>query len=98
MTNRQILLVEKPQGKLAPQHFKLVQGAMPEPKDGEAAVSCIGVSAFSRKEMMYSLALRDSAGPATMTSVRPLRQWIASCIAAPSEPLTAEVVAVTTGR
>ena len=34
--NRQVLLVEKPSGKLGPEHFKLVSGAMPEPKDGEA--------------------------------------------------------------
>ena len=34
--NRQVLLVEKPSGKLGPKHFKLVSGAMPEPKDGEA--------------------------------------------------------------
>ncbi len=33
--NRQILLVEKPSGKLAPTHFKLVTGNVPEPKDGE---------------------------------------------------------------
>jgi NADPH-dependent curcumin reductase CurA len=36
--NRQVLLVEKPAGKLAPEHFKLSNGAMPEPKDGEALV------------------------------------------------------------
>ncbi len=47
---------------------------------------------------MYSLARGDSAGPATVTSVRPLRQWIASCIAAPSGPLTEDVVAVTIGE
>ncbi len=34
--NRQILLVEKPSGKLGPEHFKLVNAATPEPKDGEA--------------------------------------------------------------
>src|SRR5215471_20575036 len=34
--NRQILLVEKPSGKLGPEHFKLTDGAIPEPKDGEA--------------------------------------------------------------
>ena len=34
--NRQILLVEKPSGKLGAEHFKLVNGAVPEPKDGEA--------------------------------------------------------------
>jgi NADPH-dependent curcumin reductase CurA len=36
--NRQVLLVEKPSGKLGPEHFKLTNGAMPEPKDGEALV------------------------------------------------------------
>src|SRR5439155_26766563 len=36
--NRQILLVEKPTGKLGPEHFKLVNGAVPEPKDGEVLV------------------------------------------------------------
>jgi NADPH-dependent curcumin reductase CurA len=36
--NRQILLVEKPTGKLAPEHFKLSKGIVPEPKDGEALV------------------------------------------------------------
>jgi NADPH-dependent curcumin reductase CurA len=36
--NRQVLLVEKPAGKLAPEHFKLSDAAIPEPKDGEALV------------------------------------------------------------
>ena len=36
--NRQILLVEKPVGKLGPEHFRLVEAASPEPKDGEALV------------------------------------------------------------
>src|SRR5262245_56246145 len=34
--NRQILLVEKPSGKLGPEHFKLINGEVPEPGDGEA--------------------------------------------------------------
>ena len=34
--NRQILLVEKPAGRLGPEHFKLTNAAIPEPKDGEA--------------------------------------------------------------
>src|ERR1700742_4995217 len=34
--NRQILLMEKPSGKLGPEHFKLRNGAVPEPKEGEA--------------------------------------------------------------
>src|SRR5271165_7103920 len=36
--NRQILLVEKPVGKLGAEHFRLVEAAAPEPKDGEALV------------------------------------------------------------
>jgi NADPH-dependent curcumin reductase CurA len=36
--NRQILLIEKPAGKLGLEHFKLVDAAIPEPKDGEALV------------------------------------------------------------
>ena len=35
IVNRQILLVEKPSGKLGLEHFKLVNGAVPEPADGE---------------------------------------------------------------
>src|SRR2546423_12150502 len=34
--NRQVLLVEKPAGKLGPEHFKMSKGPVPEPKDGEA--------------------------------------------------------------
>eukprot|EP01035_Chromulina_nebulosa_P034331 gene34331-46048_t len=34
--NHQVLLVEKPTGKLGPEHFKLAKGEVPEPKDGEA--------------------------------------------------------------
>src|ERR1700736_3842790 len=33
--NRQVLLVEKPTGKLAPEHFKMSKVDIPEPKDGE---------------------------------------------------------------
>ena len=36
--NRQVLLVEKPTGKLGPEHFKMAKGAIPEPKDGEVLV------------------------------------------------------------
>ncbi|HYZ48008.1 MAG TPA: NADP-dependent oxidoreductase [Sphingomonas sp.] len=36
VVNRQILLVEKPTGKLGLEHFKLTQGTIPEPKDDEA--------------------------------------------------------------
>ena len=36
--NRQILLVEKPTGKLGPEHFKMVKGTVPEPGDVEVLV------------------------------------------------------------
>src|SRR3954449_1281309 len=51
--NRQILLVEKPSGKLGPEHFKLVEGAVPEPKDGEALlrVRYISLDAANRAWM-----------------------------------------------
>jgi NADPH-dependent curcumin reductase CurA len=34
--NRQILLVEKPLGKLGVEHFKMSKTSVPEPGDGEA--------------------------------------------------------------
>lgn len=36
--NRQVLLVEKPTGKLGPEHFKMANGTVPEPEDGEVLV------------------------------------------------------------
>src|SRR4051794_7223345 len=52
-TNRQILLVEKPSGKLGPEHFKLTNAAIPEPKDGEALlrVRYISLDAANRAWM-----------------------------------------------
>ena len=51
--NRQILLVEKPTGKLSPDHFKLTEGRIPEPKDGEALlrVRYISLDAANRAWM-----------------------------------------------
>ena len=51
--NRQILLVEKPSGKLGPEHFRLTDGPIPEPKDGEALlrVRCISLDAANRAWM-----------------------------------------------
>jgi NADPH-dependent curcumin reductase CurA len=43
-TNRQILLVEKPTGKLGPQHFKMSESAVPEPKDGEVLLRVLYIS------------------------------------------------------
>ncbi len=51
--NRQILLVEKPTGKLAPNHFKMSESAIPEPKDGEVLlrVRYISLDAANRAWM-----------------------------------------------
>src|ERR1700731_619378 len=51
--NRQILLVEKPAGKLAPGHFKMREGTIPEPRDGEALlrVRYISLDAANRAWM-----------------------------------------------
>jgi NADPH-dependent curcumin reductase CurA len=51
--NRQILLVEKPAGKLGPQHFKMNEAAIPEPRDGEALlrVRYISLDAANRAWM-----------------------------------------------
>jgi hypothetical protein len=37
-TNRQIVLDQLPQGRLAPEHFKLIEAERPEPGEGEALV------------------------------------------------------------
>ncbi len=51
--NRQILLVEKPSGKLGPEHFRMADGPMPQPKDGEALlrVHYISLDAANRAWM-----------------------------------------------
>ena len=52
-TNRQILLVETPQGKLEPKHFRLAEGAMPSPGDGEVLlrVKIVSLDAANRAWM-----------------------------------------------
>jgi NADPH-dependent curcumin reductase CurA len=51
--NRQVLLVEKPTGKLAPEHFKMRDGTIPEARDGEAVlrVRYISLDAANRAWM-----------------------------------------------
>ena len=52
--NRQVLLVEKPTGKLGPEHFKMAEyGPMPDPKHGEALlrVRYISLDAANRAWM-----------------------------------------------
>ncbi|HMN72057.1 MAG TPA: NADP-dependent oxidoreductase [Rhodoblastus sp.] len=51
--NRQVLLVEKPRGKLSPSNFKLAEAAVPTPADGEALlrVRYISLDAANRAWM-----------------------------------------------
>src|SRR5579863_5667405 len=51
--NRQILLVEKPAGKLGLEHFKMKEGAIPTPAEGEALlhVRYISLDAANRAWM-----------------------------------------------
>src|SRR3954451_12638444 len=65
--NRQILLVEKPAGKLGPEHFKLSKGGIPEPKDGEALlrVRYISLDAANRA-WMHGATYRAAVEPNTV--------------------------------
>ena len=44
MTNRQITIAELPTAELTPEHFKLVQGDMPKPGDGEVLLRVVLMS------------------------------------------------------
>ena len=52
-TNRQILLVEKPTGKLSAEHFRMMEGTIPEARDGEVLlrVRFISLDAANRAWM-----------------------------------------------
>jgi len=65
--NRQILLVEKPTGKLGPQHFKMNEGAIPAPADGEALlrVRYISLDAANRA-WMHGATYRAAVEPNTV--------------------------------
>jgi NADPH-dependent curcumin reductase CurA len=65
--NRQILLVEKPTGKLAAEHFKMSEGAIPEPRDGEALlrVRYISLDAANRA-WMHGATYRAAIEPNTV--------------------------------
>src|SRR3981189_2455750 len=65
--NRQVLLVEKPAGKLGPEHFKMSKAAVPEPKDGEvlARVRYISLDAANRA-WMHGATYRAAVEPNTV--------------------------------
>jgi NADPH-dependent curcumin reductase CurA len=63
ITNRQIFLIETPKGKLGPEHFRLQQGAVPAPKDGEVLlrVRYISLDAANRA-WMQGATYREAVG------------------------------------
>src|SRR3984893_12448904 len=65
--NRQVLLVEKPAGKLGPEHFKMSETPIPEPKDGEALlrVRYISLDAANRA-WMHGATYRAAVEPNTV--------------------------------
>src|SRR3981189_2339536 len=65
--NRQVLLVEKPTGKLGPEHFKMSKVDIPEPKDGEALlrVRYILLDAANRA-WMHGATYRAAVEPTTV--------------------------------
>src|SRR3979490_3235896 len=65
--NRQVLLVEKPAGKLGPEHFKMSEGTIPQPRDGEALlrVRYISLDAANRA-WMHGATYRAAVEPNTV--------------------------------
>ena len=65
--NRQVLLVEKPTGKLGPEHFKLSEAGIPEPKDGEALVRVRYISLdAANRAWMHGATYRAAVEPNTV--------------------------------
>jgi NADPH-dependent curcumin reductase CurA len=77
--NRQILLVEKPAGKLGPEHFKLVTAVVPEPKDGEALlrVRYISLDAANRA-WMHGATYRSAVEANTVMAGGAIAEVVAS--------------------
>src|SRR3979490_2058412 len=77
--NRQVLLVEKPAGKLGPEHFKMSKAAVPEPKDGEvlARVRYISLDAANRA-WMHGATYRAAVEPNTVMAGGGIAEVISS--------------------
>ena len=77
--NRQILLAEKPSGKLGPEHFKLSNAAVPEPKDGEALlkVRYISLDAANRA-WMHGATYRSAVEANTVMAGGAIAEVVAS--------------------
>jgi NADPH-dependent curcumin reductase CurA len=77
--NRQILLVEKPSGKLGPEHFKLNTSTIPEPKHGEALlrVRYISLDAANRA-WMHGATYRAAVEPNSVMAGGGIAEVVAS--------------------
>ncbi|MGZ8395950.1 MAG: NADP-dependent oxidoreductase [Rhodoplanes sp.] len=77
--NRQILLVAKPADRLAPEHFRLTEGAAPAPKDGEVLlrVRYISLDAANRA-WMQGATYRDAVEAGSVMSGFALAEVIKS--------------------
>ena len=77
--NRQILLVEKPTGKLGPEHFKMVSGKVPEPKDGEVLVKTRYISLdAANRAWMHGATYRAAVETNTVMAGGSIAEVIAS--------------------
>src|ERR1700675_3875109 len=77
--NRQVLLVEKPTGKLAPEHFKMAESSIPEPSDGEALlrVRYISLDAANRA-WMHGATYRAAVEPNSVVAGGGIAEVVAS--------------------
>ncbi|WJR78024.1 NADP-dependent oxidoreductase [Bradyrhizobium sp. NP1] len=77
--NRQVLLVEKPAGKLGSEHFRMTNGVVPEPKDGEALlrVRYISLDAANRA-WMHGATYRSAVEANTVMAGGGIAEVIAS--------------------
>src|SRR5260370_24767348 len=94
--NRQVLLVEKPSGKLGPEHFKMSKAAIPEPKDGEVLVRVRYISLdAANRAWMHGATYRAAVEANTVMAGAGIAEVVAS--KAPGFPPGAIVVGGDTG-
>lgn len=77
--NRQVLLVEKPTGILGPEHFRMTQGAMPVPKDGEVLLKTRFISLdAANRAWMHGATYRAAVEPNTVMAGGALAEVLSS--------------------
>ena len=78
-TNRQIILTELPQGKLAPSHFKLAQGPMPVAGEGQVLVRTRYISLdAANRAWMQGATYRAALGAGDVMAGGALAEVVAS--------------------